>query len=95
MRTITLYKNKYQVIKIENTGTSHGNFILIYEGEPARATGEYDTVSYSISYSHSITGTIEPSLKTKITTSLGYTAGKSVSFQISKNSASLNMGIKL
>lgn len=78
--------------KIVNSGTSNGKYQLIYEGAPAAANGEYDTISYEVSYSHSITGTIESSLSKKISASLGYTSGKSVCFEIAKNSAQLNKG---
>lgn len=78
--------------RIEHSGTSNRNYELIYEGAPAAANGEYDTISYEVSYSHSITGSIEASLSKKISASLGYSSGKSVSFTIAKNSAQLNKG---
>lgn len=55
--------------------------------------GEYDTVAFSTSYSHTYSGSFAiPALKVQAEGTLGYSYGVSKSFSISKNSASLKKG---
>ncbi|MGL5575261.1 MAG: hypothetical protein ACRDCW_06905, partial [Sarcina sp.] len=68
-----------------------GSDILIYHGSPATKDGEYDTVSFSKSYSHEMEGNIQVS-KNVISASVGYSIGESVSFSNSRNSAPLKKG---
>lgn len=69
-----------------------GSWIHIYTGSPAARNGEYDSVAFSTSYSHTFTGTIGGELKGAIQAQLGYSFGKSVEFGITKNSGSLKKG---
>jgi len=68
-----------------------GSWQLVYSGAPAAATGEIDAVSYSITYSHSLTGTLSVG-KDTVQGQLGYTFGIGVSFSNTKYSAALKKG---
>lgn len=76
----------------EPTEKTKGSWQHIYTGEPAARTGETDSVSHSVSYGHSFTGTFGGNIKDKIQVEFGISFSKEEGFSISKNSASLNKG---
>ncbi len=85
----TQVSHSWSFEQLNTTSETYGSWKFIYEGEPAKKTGEHDTVSHSTTYNHTFSGTIGGGLKNNIEASLGYTFGKSVQFSASKNSAQL------
>lgn len=66
-----------------------GNWKHLYTGSPAKRDGEYDTVSHSVSYGHTYSGSFGMSIKDKVQAELGISFSKTEEFSISKNSAPL------
>lgn len=73
------------------TGTA-GSWKLFYEGAPARKKGEIDTVTASVSYSHTFTGSIATEIKKKVQVQLGYSFGVSKSLSASRATKVLQKG---
>lgn len=70
-----------------------GSWVLFYDGEPAGADGEYDSITASTSYSHTFSGSFATGiLKGLAEAELGFSFGTQESFSVTKNSASLNKG---
>jgi hypothetical protein len=92
----SLRQGVYWVLdKIESnySTTTSGSWTLFYSGAPAAKAGEYDTVGYSVTYSHSASASFSATLiKDQVEAQLGLTIGKDVTFSGAKNSAQLSKG---
>lgn len=76
-------------------GTSYtetGSWNHIYTGYPAVKRGEYDTITYSVEYTHTLSGSLITQFKKEVQLELGYSFGTGREFSISKNSAPLEVG---
>ncbi|RCX17967.1 hypothetical protein DFR58_106136 [Anaerobacterium chartisolvens] len=84
----------YKVESVDKNYTTSNNgssWEFKYQGYPAGATGEIDSISFEQSYSHTFSGTISAS-RSEIEASLGYSFGKQKSFSITKYSRALSQG---
>lgn len=71
---------------------TEGSWTLLYSGHPATQNGEVDTVSKSVEYTHTFSGSFAATIKEKIQVELGYSFGKSNSFSVSRSSRALKKG---
>lgn len=72
---------------------TQGGWELFYEGEPATEGGEYDTVMYDVSYSHSVSASFSTvAIKDAVEAELGFEIGVTESFSSGKNSRLLKKG---
>ena len=76
----------------EPTEKTSGSWKHIYTGEPATRDGEYDTVSHSVTYGHSFSGSFGGQIKKLVQVDLSISFSKDETFGISKNSAPLKKG---
>lgn len=91
------YYGDYYFWQISDTigmGTiTKGNWVLRYSGYPATADGEVDTIGFSVSYNHELSGTVNvPIGAIEAEIGLGYAVGDSVEWQVSKSSRPLKRG---
>ena len=68
-----------------------GDWVHIYTGYPAQGTGEVDSLSFSTSSNHNLTGTINVS-NSLVSAELGYTIGVEQTFTSQKSSRPLKKG---
>ncbi len=88
------YSYHWVLTSTEYVGTeTRGNWELKYSGYPSSTDGEYDTISFSESYSHTFTGSFEFNIiKEEVEAQLGYSYGVSQTFGVAKNSRVLAKG---
>ncbi len=81
------------VIKSQSVSYTNNGYgwELVYVGQPATQSGEVDSFSYTQENNASITGTFGVTLH-DIELSVGFTAGQSYSFTVTKASRALNIG---
>lgn len=77
---------------LQDYTTSYGSYVFFYEGSPAEASGEVDTVNSEKSVVHTFSGTIAAGLRHDIEIELGYQFEKAVALSASKQSRTLNEG---
>lgn len=102
-RNVSLFYPQTKAILVPQTthsysytyGTSYteaGSWNHIYTGYPAARRGEYDTITYSVEYTHTLSGSLITQFKKEVQLELGYSFGVGRAFSISKNSAPLAVG---
>lgn len=72
--------------------TEIGNWTYFYTSSPAQKEGEVDTVQYSASFSHTLSGSLAVQIRERVQGSLGYSFGVSETFSVSRSSAALEVG---
>lgn len=77
---------------MSTTEKPSGDWALIYTGAPAERDGESDSISHQLSYSNTYSGTFGGNIKNLIEADFNLSFSRSVSFSITKNSASLKKG---
>ncbi len=100
---VALYSQERAILTPQTThsysytyGTSYteasSDWEHIYTGYPAARKGEYDAISCSVSYTHTLSGSLALNIKKEVQVELGYSFGKNMEFSISKTSAPLDVG---
>ena len=88
--TTTTHSWSYQIVNTYDETV--GNWTHFATSSKATRDGETDTVSNTVEYSHTFSGSFGGNIKKLVEAQLGYTFGKSVSWSISKTSAPLKKG---
>ncbi|WP_108671423.1 hypothetical protein [Peribacillus acanthi] len=82
----------WKITSTSNYGNvTKGSWVHLYTGYPATRTGEVDTISASVTYTHQIAGTVNVT-NSVVSAEVGYTIGQDKQFSISRETPPLNKG---